>query len=318
MLKYHKLLPQAGLIYTFTPQISAFANYSKNLSVPGTDNLYNAFFFAANTPQAKPAPETTDSVDSGLRYRSSKIQAQVTGWYTKFNNRLASAYDPELNATVYRNLGTVTKYGVDGSISYAPVKEFTLYAFGSYLKSKIQDNQQNGTLPVGVTCDTVTPGSANARFCAFTAGKRESGAPVYTYGVSAVASLGPVDLGVTAKRTGKRYVFDDNRAIYVGDIASPTQIYSAAAPAFWLVNLDARVNLDSVGMKGTFIQFNAYNIFNKLYVGGFGGGLTQAQSTRTVAASGTTPAQTIPTYGAPPFVQIGAPRTLSASINLQF
>ena len=318
VIKYHKLLPQVGLIYTFTPQISAFANYSKNLSVPGTDNLYNAFYFPAGTPQAKPAPETTDSVDTGLRYRSSKIQAQLTGWYTKFNNRLASAFDPELNATVYRNLGSVTKYGIDGSVSYAPVKEFTIYAFGSYLKSKIRDNQQNGTLPAGVSCDSITPADPNARFCAFTAGKRESGSPVYTYGVSGVATIGPVALGATAKKTGKRYVFDDNRPIYTGDIAAPTQIYPAAAPAYWLVNLDARVNLDQFGMKGTFVQFNAYNIFNKLYVGGFGGGLTQSQSTRTVAATATTPAQTIPTYGSPPFVQIGAPRTLSASINIQF
>ncbi|GAC1573746.1 MAG: TonB-dependent receptor [Sphingomicrobium sp.] len=312
VLKYHKLLPQAGLIYTFTPQISAFANYSKNLSVPGTDNLYNAFYFAANTPQAKPAPETTDSVDTGLRYRTSTIQAQVTGWYTKFTNRLASAYDPVLDATVYRNLGAVDKYGIDGSVSYAPVKEFTLYAFASYLKSKIKDNQQNGTLPTGVTCDSIAPNDPNARFCAFTAGKRESGSPVYTYGVSAVATFGPIALGATAKRTGKRYIYDDNRAVYSGDIASPTQIYSAAAPAYWLVNLDARLNLSRYGMKGTFLQFNAYNIFNTLYVGGFGGGLTQAQSSR--AASGVK----IPTYGSPPFVQIGAPRTLSASINLQF
>ena len=46
---------------------------------------------------------------SARRYRNGKIQAQVAGWFTKFNNRLASAFDPELNATVYRNLGRVDK-----------------------------------------------------------------------------------------------------------------------------------------------------------------------------------------------------------------
>ena len=327
VLKYHKLLPNIGLTYDFTRNVSAFANYAKGLSVPSTDSLYNAFFFPENTPQARPAPETTDSFDGGLRYRSSKIQAQLSGWYTKFNNRLASAYDPELNQTVYRNLGSVTKYGVDGSVSYSPIPQFTAYVFGSYLKSKIKDNIQTGVLPAGVTCDSVDPTTTTGlRNCAFTAGRRESGSPVYTYGVSAVGRIGPVDLGVTAKRTGKRYVFDDNRAVFAGDIgtANSTSIYGAAAPAYWLVNLDARINGKLIGAPKTFIQFNAYNVFNKLYVGGFGGGLNQATSTRTVAAVPATPttpaipAQTLQTYGAPPFVQIGAPRTLSASINFEF
>src|SRR4030095_14274634 len=76
--KYDKLLPNIGFIYDLTDQISAFANYSKNLSVPSTVNLYNTFFFAPDTEQAKPKPETTDSFDGGVRYRSSKIQAQTS------------------------------------------------------------------------------------------------------------------------------------------------------------------------------------------------------------------------------------------------
>ena len=57
VLKYNKLLPNIGLVYDFTPQLSGFASYAKGLSVPGTDNLYNAFFFPADTPEAKPDPE---------------------------------------------------------------------------------------------------------------------------------------------------------------------------------------------------------------------------------------------------------------------
>lgn len=307
VLHYKKLLPSVGLIYDLTPKLSAFGSYSKGISVPSTDNLYNAFFFPAGSAQAKPAPETTDSFDGGLRYRSSTIQAQVAGWYTKFNNRLASAYDPDLDATVYRNLGQVKKYGIDGSIAYKPVPMLTAYLFGSWNKSKIHDNIQTGKLPTGVTCDTVDPTTQTGlRNCAFTAGRSESGSPTYSYGASAVATLGPLDLGVTTKRTGKRYIYDDNRPTYSGTIGSGTQIYAAAAPAYWLVNLDARLNMKQFGMGKTYLQFNAYNIFNQFYVGGFGGGLTQATSSSA------------PTYGNPNFVQIGAPRTLSGSINLQF
>ena len=326
-LKYNDVLPNIGATFDITPRISAFANYAKGLSVPSTDNLYNAFYFPVDSDSAKPDPETTDSFDGGLRYRSSKIQAQVSVWKTNFKNRSASAFDPELNASVFRNLGTVNKWGLDGSIAYAPIKQLTLYAFGSLNKSKIQDNIQVGSfttngLPAGTTCDNIPTGTAAQlatalRTCAFTAGKSESGSPKFTYGFSSQASLGPVDLGITAKRTGPRYIYDNNAAVFRGDIDglvnAPTgfqQIYSAKAPAYWLVNLDARLNLKFVGLKETYFQLNVYNLFDKFYVGGFGGGLNQSVSSGIAPAGGA--------FGNPPNVQIGAPRTVSGSLSLSF
>jgi iron complex outermembrane receptor protein len=332
---YHKLLPNLGLIYDLSPQLSAFGNYSKGLSVPSTDNLYNSFFFPITTDAAKPKPEMTDNFDGGVRYRTGKIQAQLSGWYTHFTNREASAFDPELNVSVFRNLGTVDKWGIDGSIAYEPIKHMTFYVFGSWNNSKIQDNIQTGSLPAGTTCDTVSPTSTQGiQNCAFTKGNRESGSSKYSFGVSANGDIGPVSLGINAKRTGPRFVFDNNAAVYRGDIGITTttagrvvqeQIFSAKAPAYWLVNLDARLKLDwispAAAWKKTYLQFNLYNAFDKFFVGGFGGGLSQATSTRTCNATSTpscTVTTTVPTYGAPPFVQIGAPRTFMASLNIEF
>ncbi len=70
VFKYDALLPNIGFIYDFMPRASVFANYAKGLSVPSTDNLYNAFFFAPTTDAASPNPETTDNFDVGVRYRS--------------------------------------------------------------------------------------------------------------------------------------------------------------------------------------------------------------------------------------------------------
>ena len=307
--KYDKLLPNVGAVYDITSDLSGFASYSKGLSVPSTDNLYNSFFFAPDTPQAKPDPELTDSFDLGGRYRSGKIQAQLSGWFTKYTNRIASAYDPELDRNVFRNLGRVDKYGIDGSIAYEPIPELTLYAFGSRNRSKIKDNIQlsGGT---GFDCDTSTaPEQTLLRNCAFTKGKYESGAPKYTYGLSALGRLPFVDLGITAKRTGPRYVYDTNVPTFRGDVdpgapGGVQQIFGATAPAYWLVNLDSRFKLERLGMRGTYLQVNVYNLFDKFYVGGFGGGLSQSVNT------------TSGVYGNPGFVQIGAPRTVSATLNL--
>jgi len=284
--KYNKFTPNVGLTYDFTDDLSVFANYSKGVQVPGTDNLYNAFYFPDNTPSANPIPETTDNFDAGLRYSSSKVQAQVGLWYTIFKDRLASSFDPETERNVYRNLGRVDKYGVDGSVSYRPIPEFSIYAFGSYLKSKIKDDVLNGF-----------DGNGDPIY-AETAGKRESGSPVYTFGGRMQGKLGPIELGAQVKRTGPRYINDQNTPLFQTVDGEVVQVFGAKAPAYTLVDLDARVGLEWAGLGDkTYFQFNITNLFDKLYVGGFDGQLAN---------------------NSVPFVQIGAPRTFIGSIVVAF
>ena len=296
VLKYDKLLPNVGFTYDVADATSIFANYSKSIQVPGTDNLYNSFFFLPTAAQAKPTPETTDNFDLGVRYRTSKVLFQVTTWYTKYSNRLASAYDPDLDRSVYRNLGTVNKYGIDASISYQVIPELQFYLFGSYLKSKIKDDLQITEL---------TNGTA---IFAQTAGKRESGSPVYSFGGRVQGKLGPVELGAQAKTTGKRYVNDTNEPIKTG--AAGLQIFPAATSAYTLVDFDVRVPLGDFGAgRETYFQLNVSNVFDTLYVGGFSGG----NQTPTFNATGV-----ITGYSNPIFVQIGAPRAISGSFVVKF
>ncbi|GEN99778.1 TonB-dependent receptor [Novosphingobium sediminis] len=251
LFNFNRVLPNVGFVYKLGSGVSLFANYSKGLSVPGTDSLYNAFVFPLGTEQALPKPETTDNFDGGVRYRSGKVQGEISGFYNKFQNRLASAYDPELDVNVYRNLGDVKKYGFDGYVSYQPIPALSLYAFASALKSEIQNDVQ-----------------INATTFAATTGKRESGIPTYSYGGAVRGSVGPFDLGVTFKRTGPRYYNDENLPVVVGG----TEVYPAQIPAYNLVNLDARFNLKGIG-RSSYIQLNVYNLFDEFYVGGVGGTL---------------------------------------------
>jgi iron complex outermembrane receptor protein len=297
VFKYDKILPNVGFTFDVVDRASVFGNYSKGLSVPGTDNLYNAFFFAPTNEDASPNPETTDNYDIGLRYRSSQFQAQVAAFYNKYKDRQASAFDPELNVTTFRNLGEVEKYGIDGYVSYQPVPQLQLYAFGSYLDSEIKDNLQIG----------VANGVA---LFAPTAGKRESGAPKYTYGGTVRAELAGFELGLTGKRTGPRFIYDTNEPVRAVVGGAQTQIFGATAPAYWLVNLDARYSLERFGLERTHFQLNVYNLFDDFYVGGFGGGLNQTTTFNTAGA--------VTAFGAPPFVQIGAPRTVSGTLTIGF
>lgn len=279
---YSKVLPSGGFTYEFIPHFSLFASYSEGLQVPGTDNLYNAFSYPASNPATKPKPETTDNFEGGVRYRSGKIQGELSGWYTIYKNRLASSYDPIQDITVYRNLGTVHKYGVDGSLSYQVLPQLNLYAFGSYLKSKILDNVQTGV-----------DAKDNPIF-AQTAGKRESGSPTYTFGTRAQGNVGPLQFGVQVKRTGPRYINDQNLPVLQNNVA----VYGAKTPAYTLVDLDARFSLAALGFNDrTFVQLNVTNLFDKLFVAGFGGNTSNTSV---------------------PFAYIGAPRTVSGTINFGF
>jgi iron complex outermembrane receptor protein len=304
-LTYNAVLPNVGFLFDLGDNAAIFANYSRGLQVPSTDNLYNNFFFDISNPRAKPKPETTDNFDIGARYRSSKLIAQASFWYTIFQNRLASAYDPDLDQNVFRNLGTVHKYGLDGSVSYQVIPQLQVYAYGSYLWSRIQANVQTGECTATVTPACPTGSTAATPIYALTAGHRESGAPVYTFGAAVQANLGPLELRVQAKRTGPRYVNDENlpltlcTAAFVNGVdclATKVQVYGAKTPAYTTVDLGARLPLGFAGLNnGTYVQFNITNVFDKLYVGNFGGQLLNTSV---------------------PFVQIGAPRAFVLTLNV--
>jgi len=305
---FNKVLPSAGLTYQVTPLISVYGSYSKGLQVPGTDQLYNGFYYPDGTQPANPKPETSDNFDTGVRLRSGKIQAQFAGWYTIFKNRIEQNYDPIAQLSTYTNLGTVHKYGFDGSLAYAVIPQLSLYAFGSYLHSKILDDVQIGTCSGGLNTSigpNVTPCTNGSAIFAPTAGKRESNSPTYTFGGRAEGHIGPFELGVQVKRTGPRYINDQNTPVYQSYVQGGAthfyQVFGAKTPSYTLVDLDARFSLKAIGMNdSTWIQFNATNLTNKFYVG--------ASSTGNA-----TPSNTVVN-----FVQIGAPRTFSGTINFGF
>lgn len=277
VFNYSRVLPSAGLTFNITPEASAYFNYSKGIQVPGTDNLYNSFYYSDGGDEAK--PETSDNFDAGLRYRSGIIQASVGAWYTLFSNRLSSAYDPSTDRTAYTNLGTVDRYGIDGTFAVSPNEHVKAYVFGSYLWSNIRD-------------DVATSATAYAD----TGGKMEGGVPSYTFGGRLEGNAGPVSLGVEAKRTGSRYYNSLNSAVY--DSAG-NQIWGAKVPAYTIVNLDVRLDMAFLGMGDkTYIQANVTNLFDEFYYGSF----DDAGITRTATS----------------YTYVGAPRTVSASINFQF
>jgi len=276
---FNPVLPNLGLVYNFGGGFSMFASYSRGFSAPRTDNLYRA-------PIVTVDPETTNSFDLGLRYVRRNIIAQATVWNINYKNRIVTSFDQTAGISVDRNVGSVHSYGVDASIGFEPIPELSLYANASYNHSRLQDNIALGTtLDCGNTFNTTQLG------CAATAGKRVTETPDLTLGGRAQANLGPFTFGLQAKWVGSRYATDDN-SILVDDYTT--------------VDVDFRFDLGSIGLTGSYFQFNVINAFNERY---FGNISTSINGPAISGPNGNTSA------GNPSFA-IGAPRTMLATLSL--
>jgi iron complex outermembrane receptor protein len=271
--KYDKLLPNLGFVYRFgesVPGLSLFGSYAKGFSSPRTDNLYRA-------PLVDVEPETTNTFDLGLRYTTRQVQAQLTGWYIGYQNRIVTSFDQDQGISVDRNVGSVESYGVDAGITFRPIEQLALTAFGSYINAELQDDLLLGNNTAGTAVFAPTKG----KFVVET--------PEFQFGGRAQVTLGPVEIGATAKWVDDRFATDVNDVI---------------VPSYTLVDLDARFSLESLGLRRTFFQVNVRNLFDEFYFGNLS----------TQLAAGTING----IAGANPSFSVGFPRTFSAGFNIEF
>lgn len=305
-LKYDKLLPNVGATFKITPEVSIAASYAKNLSVPSTDTLYNSFYFPADDASSYRSPETSNSFDLSLRYSTPIVQAALTGWYSQYNNRLVTAYDIDGNPTD-TNLGRVKKYGIDASVSVRPIQPLSLYVFGSWIKSKIENDTVTSTcagnikladLCYGVT-DTAT---STTTYYLRTAGKRERAAPEWLLGGRAQLDVGDLEFGVQGKYTGSRFMNDINGEIQTVDVSgTPTVIFPGAKfKGYTVVDVNLSYKLEKLGLAKSEIQLNVTNLFDEYYVGSFSGGLDTLSNSSSA------------------FVNFGSPRAVSATFIMGF
>lgn len=281
--KYDKLLPNAGLTYKLTDDLSVFASYAKGFSAPRTDNLYRQ-------PTVVVTPESTDAFDLGVRYTTGRVQAQATAWYIGYQNRIVTSFDQALGISVDRNVGKVKSYGMDANLAFKPVDAVTLYLFGSYNRSKLQQDIEIGTTTAGPVGQP-----QNITIFAPTSGKFVTETPKWTLGGRASVEFGPVSVGTQIKYVSSRFATD------VNDVKSPS---------YTLVDLDARLSLEPYGLKKTFFQLNVSNLFDKFY---FGNISTQINHGNICPAG-----YTCAGNGANPNFSVGSPRTILGTIQVGF
>ncbi|MET3436155.1 TonB-dependent receptor [Sphingomonas sp. 1185] len=265
--EYRALLPNIGLTWQMTPAVSLFTSYTKGFSAPSTDvYAYDDKVIRLGGDEVK--PERTDSYDLGLRYTMGIAQAQLGGWYIRYDNRIVNVTTPvEGGGTISasRNVGGVDSKGIDASLSVSPARWLSLYGFASYMTAKLKDDVIN---------------AATGQVAIATKGKSLVDTPNWQYGGRAQVNLPFGVVGLSAKHVGDRFVTDVNDVKVTG---------------YTLVDLDAQIGMEWIGLKKTYLQFNIVNLLDKAYFSNLG----------TVASKGG-------------YFNFGNPRTVIASVHFEF
>jgi iron complex outermembrane receptor protein len=236
-VKYDKVLPNVGASYHFTDNHSVYGNYAEGLSVPRTDNLYTITRAADGSLQNPGVqPETTKTFDVGYRYQSANVQLELSAFYTRFQNRIASSFDQDLNVFIDRNIGAATIKGVDAGAVWRMTEDVTLTGNISYLDSEVKSNSPLGVglfLPIAGKKIVETP-------------DWESFQRIDWHATDLIT------VGIQNKYVGKRFSTDVNDQF---------------AKAYNTIDADVRIRLPVWSDHNVYFQANVKNIADTHYLG---------------------------------------------------
>jgi iron complex outermembrane receptor protein len=113
--KYDDVLPNVGVSYDITSDLTVYASYAETLSAPRTDDLYDRTL-------VDPGPETAKAYDLGLRYQTPTLMISGAVWYNDFSNRIERVFDEAAGIAISANVGDVKLQGFDAQIGWQPVE----------------------------------------------------------------------------------------------------------------------------------------------------------------------------------------------------
>ena len=284
-VEYKDVLPNVGISYQFLPGHTVYLSYAEGLSAPRTDNLYTVGVPTGGTVAkiSQVDPETSQAWDLGYRYRSGSVIFSAALWSNNFQNRIVSAFDPDLGFSVDRNVGDVKLWGLDAQAGWTPTSDFSLYTSVSYTNSELQDNIQLRATPLPATYLQ-------------TKGKTLVETPEWMFTFRAQYNFTEnLTVGFQGKTVGERFTTDLN---------------DEATPAYKVFDVDMRYNLPFG--ENTSLQLNVTNVFNEEYFANISSG-TNATIVDIDPGAGY-----IARNPSGATVSVGAPRTVQISLRTRF
>ena len=295
---YNSFLPTIGARYKLNSKEQIFGNVTEGMKAPGNFVLTNLAVNASCTPGTSPSnvngtvsgcalqntaiqKETSTTTEGGYKFAGDTLNASATLFFTQFQNRIASSYNPVTATVSDMNVGSSTMSGLELQAGTKPVNGWS--GFGSFTYTNSILNSDFNTLT-----------SANAPITLNTTGRQFPDTPRIMAGAMLQYTTGPFLTALSAKYTGLRY---------------STLMNDESIGAYTTMNLDTGYRFESsTFLKSPTLRFNISNLTNSSYLianSGSGSNITPTVST------------TIKNGGSPSYY-VGAPRFWSMSFTTEF
>ncbi|VAV92266.1 TonB-dependent receptor [hydrothermal vent metagenome] len=230
-----KILFTAGALYNATEDLEVFAGFSQNFAAIKDSVIEKG----PSSVGANLDGETADNFDIGFRYGNDWLQANITAYYIKFNNRIVSIPIGDSvngidfinqNQNVFENVGGVESKGLEASVSADVTDHWNIYS-----SLTINDSVYTQTVSNVVKDNKV---ALSPEFL--------------MVGTLSYANDG-MRGGVSAKHVGKRWGNFDN----TDRLASYT-----------VVDMWVGYSMEMAGINNIDLSLNVNNLTDKRYLGG--------------------------------------------------
>ncbi|OAN66734.1 TonB-dependent receptor [Sphingomonas sp. TDK1] len=148
-----RVSPKIGATWSLSPDVSLFANYAQGFKAPEPSQVNQFFqnlaFGYRSEPNPNLKPETSRSVEGGIRFGGGGVRVQLTGFHADYDNFISQevvggAFTPA-NPAVYQfiNLDKARVNGIEGRVDARFGRGFTAnfafaYADGDVIRNGAQ------------------------------------------------------------------------------------------------------------------------------------------------------------------------------------
>ncbi len=236
-------LPQLGLNYTLSRDAELFASAAQNMRAyqPGVSGPFSQSQLAFNLSTPKLKPETSVTLDLGMRYKHDALQASLAVYHADFSDRLlnvATCAGIVGCPSTFVNVGKVATNGLEAVAVWKFTRELSWFNSFTHNESKYKSDYIDNGKTVAVS------------------GKDVVDAPRTMFDSELSYENATWFARLGAKYTDQRYY---------------TYLNDGAAPAYTVATLSTGYKLKSLGMlKDLTLQLTVSNLFDKQYLGTIG------------------------------------------------
>jgi iron complex outermembrane receptor protein len=126
-----KVLPFLTVNWQAMTNWSFYGQYAQGMYVPDLSSFYSSSG-SLSTALDSLKPQTSTNYQVGTVWHGDKVSVDVDGYIINVDNKIGTCTTTGCDTTLLINIGQVHYKGVEGQLSYMPVRGLTLFGNGSY------------------------------------------------------------------------------------------------------------------------------------------------------------------------------------------